>query len=306
MNTGAKPLLALLALCWSQISPSVAAGSDSCNPIETKYGSVSFLKVPNTDHFAVGSVVKCIDSGREVLYAGREIEFDGCPSSEEPDASVLHVQTAVNEACLSLPKIRSLSNMWLETDLFGSPYIFPEALNVSTECTQAGLVTHVDSFPRGDLRTTFTTSKDYVQLLRDKWTFEDGTNMTTVVAVFEPVWEFVARTYTTISTPKLVLEMGYQQRSFHVSTERGMTVTYSISNISGSGMLALQIVPRDSPAAVYQDYTCTSCVKEKYLKGEKCATESAPLTDTCGRIVGDCARDWWMIMTLCNTCVVPI
>lgn len=300
--------VAYLTLFVLLVSSKVSKSTNTeCADIESKYGHIGVTHIINSKNYGVENVISCANTDRQEVYTGRDVVFESCPSENLTSIGYLYVQTVINEACIARHRLHSLVQEWLETDIFGSPYVVRDGFQITTECTKDGIQTYLDQSVKGDLRTSVNSTSVYVKLRQDKYHFTDETDLLRIVAVLEPVWAFVDRVLSNKDLSPLSFAMGEEQSQLHVVTERTKTVAYSINKVSyDHPILAVYRIPAEAPAAVYQSYDCTSCVEEKIPQAEKCVSESQPLSDECGRIVGECASSWWAVKSICAACQIPM
>ncbi len=200
-----------IVMTLAAVSISATESSD-CTDIESKYGRVPVARMPNSDYFTVGNVISCTNRDHQEIYYGKDIIFNECPANNLTSDAYLYLQSVINEACIVRRRIHQLGQEWLETDIFGSPYIVRDGFQVFVECTKDGMDTAVEQSIRGDLRTILNDTSSYVQLRRDKWQFTDDTDPVRVVVVLEPVWNFIERVTSNADLSNLTLAMDQEKR----------------------------------------------------------------------------------------------
>ena len=279
---------------------------EECTMIETAYGKVMPFLEYFVTHRVTGNVI-CQNGDRQ--SRGFEIFpiVPQCPS--DSSSSDYHsVEVEINSACINYFQLQEQVSRWLITDIFGSAYVVKKDFSVSAECTAESTDIIIDSSIFGDLRRVFNDSSSYVELKLTNIVYSDKSfGDRKIVAVLEPVWNFIARTMTTPSVPGLLmLEIdvsGSEGKRLVVETTRRKSVTVDI-HYTNSGHMIVELVPPESTGPAPRSSECDECIDSLPNVPRDCLDKS--LSNACGAIVdAHCAAEWGKLKTACPACQVP-
>ena len=279
---------------------------EECAPIVTAYGKVTpFLEYFVT--YRITGNVMCQNGDRQ--NRGFEIfPVSGeCPS--DPTSADYHaVEMEINSACINYFHLQEQVSRWLVTDMFGSAYVVKKDFGVSAVCKTDSTDIALDTLIYGDLRRVFNDSSSYVELKLENIVYSDKLfSDRQIVAVLEPVWDFIGRTASSVPSAEttLMLEIdvsGSEGKRLVVETSRRKSVTVDV-HYTNSGHMIVELIPPTSSLAP-RSSECDECINSLPDAPRDCLDKS--LTNACGAIIdAHCAAEWGKLKTACPPCQVP-
>jgi len=275
---------------------------EKCRKIETKYGSVE----PSIDYFIrhriTGNVV-CSNGEKQPRIFEMFPEVGKCPEDPKSRDSLV-IESEINMACLNYYKLQEQVSKRLVTDLLGSPYVVKKDFNISAECTAKGPEVSIDASIYGDLRRVWNDTMSFVQLKLDKIEYSDKSfKDRKILALLEPVWDFINRVQAPESPPILTIDIsGNEGIHLEIESSRSRLVHVKIHK-TDSGFQIVELVDTDDRTLPDQPNDCSECMSTVTVS--ECTSKF--LTNTCGAVVDHkCAVEWNSIKKICPTCRVPL
>jgi hypothetical protein len=276
---------------------------EKCGEVRTSYGHVLPYLEYFVTHRITGNVV-CENGDRQ--SRGFEIfpRVPDCPSDPSTD-DFLEIQLEINSACINYFHLQQQVSRWLVTDLFGSALVVKKDFTVSAECKDGSTDVILETQVYGDLRRVFNNSLNYVELKLENIKYSDDSfNGRNIVAVLEPVWDFIPRT---LSTDKLSLELdvsGSEGKRLIVETSRRKSVTIDV-HYTNSGHMIVELISRPAENLPARSTECNDCI-DRIPDAPRDCLETG-LTNSCGAIANaHCAAEWAKLKTVCPVCEIPL
>jgi hypothetical protein len=283
---------------------------EQCPIVSTTYGSVTPFIEYFVSYRITGNVL--CESG-DKQSRGFEIfpRLSDCPKDHESD-DYHDIEMEINTACINHFHLQQQVARWLITDIFGSAYVVKKDFSVSADCRKDSIDISLDASIHGDLRRVVNDSLSYVELKLETIRYSDESFADRkILAVLEPVWDFVARTLpsspsSSIEPPSLTIDVsGSSGKRLLVETSRHKSVTVDVHN-TDAGFLIVELVQSPPRTPPIQSSECTDCMdKYNHMPPSHCL--DVVLTNDCGAILNrECAADWGKLKTACPQCQVPL
>jgi hypothetical protein len=278
---------------------------EECKQVETAYGHV----IPYLEYFVthrITGTVVCQNGDRQ--SRGFEVfpRLPECPSDTNSE-DYLSVQMEINSACINYFHLQKQVSKWLVTDLFGSALVLTKDFTLSAECKIDSTEVSFDTSIYGDLRRVFNNSSYYVQIKLDNIKYSDESfNSRNIVAVLEPVWDFIGRSLTipNDSTFINVDASGSEGKRLIVETSRGKSVTIDV-HYTNSGLMIVELLAPLAQPLPTRSSECDECIDRIPHAPRDCL--DTPLTNSCGAITNThCAAEWAKLKTVCPMCEIPL